>query len=85
MPAIWRGLALVRDQSTELDVNIWAIPMLPPFIIEQIRQREEEERARREAERPRLQLPIESVLPLPESPDADQEPTPQRGVVVLDL
>ena len=63
--------------------------MLPPFIIEQIRQREEEERVRREAERPRLQLPIESVLPIPESHDVeyqdDVDPTPQRGVVVLDL
>ena len=53
--------------------------MLPPFIIEQIRQREEEERRRREAERPRLQLPIEWVLPTPDAHDSeyqdDGEPT----------
>lgn len=31
--------------------------MLPPFIIEQIRQREEQERAR--YEQPRLELPVD--------------------------
>lgn len=33
--------------------------MLPPFIIEQIRQREERERRKREDSQPRLELPIE--------------------------
>jgi len=35
--------------------------MLPPFIIEQIRQREEKERERRESDRnrPRLELPVD--------------------------
>src|SRR5262249_20204864 len=35
------------------------LPMLPPFIIEQIRQREEKERERREQHQPRLELPLE--------------------------
>ncbi|MEM1032304.1 MAG: hypothetical protein AAGN82_18300 [Myxococcota bacterium] len=37
--------------------------MLPPFIIDQIRQREERERQRRRDEdRPRLQLPLQQPL-----------------------
>ena len=52
--------------------------MLPPFIIEQIRKREEEEASR---ERPVLELP------LPEPPAAEQRPEEEaeRGVVVIDL
>ena len=52
--------------------------MLPPFIIEQIRKRETEERAHRE--QPRLEIPVERT----------RTPTPRedevtRGVVILDL
>jgi hypothetical protein len=54
--------------------------MLPPFIIEQIRKREEEERAR--YEQPQLELPIER--PRPRLPDAPEEDA-NRGVVILDL
>jgi hypothetical protein len=60
--------------------------MLPPFIIEQIRQRERErERARREDNhRPRLELPIEQRPAQPrDDPEADDEA--DRGVVIVDL
>ncbi|MEN9577412.1 MAG: hypothetical protein RJA70_421 [Pseudomonadota bacterium] len=60
--------------------------MLPPFIIEQIRQREAEERLRKEANRPRLELPLDAYYRRPareERPeDASEVP---RGVIVLDL
>jgi len=55
--------------------------MLPPFIIEQIRKREELERKQRH----------ESVvqLPLPDAPlrprKPSQERTEDRGVVIIDL
>ncbi len=55
--------------------------MLPPFIIEQIRRREEQERARHE--QPRLELPVDR----PASPRAPQAPEDkgERGVVIIDL
>ena len=54
--------------------------MLPPFIIEQIRKREEEER--QIEERPVLELPLPPRAPSAErSPDDDGD----RGVVVIDL
>ncbi len=54
--------------------------MLPPFIIEQIRKREKEQREH-QAEQPRLELPVERRR-APETP-ADEEV--DRGVVVVDL
>jgi len=54
--------------------------MLPGFIIDQIRQREEEERAKPAIAQ--LELP----LPLPEGskpPERDEES--ERGVVIIDL
>lgn len=54
--------------------------MLPPFIIEQIRKREEEERAR--YEQPQLEIPVER--PRPRNPEAPED-EPNRGVVILDL
>lgn len=57
--------------------------MLPPFIIDQIRRREEEERSRREHDRPRLELPLDVYQPAPEPiPD---EPGSDRGIIILDL
>jgi hypothetical protein len=58
--------------------------MLPPFIIEQIRQREKREREHRENSRPRLELPVEQ---LPARPRGEQveEDDPDRGVIILDL
>ncbi len=54
--------------------------MLPPFIIEQIKKREEEERAR--YEQPQLELPIPQPRPRkPETPEDDSH----RGVIILDL
>jgi hypothetical protein len=53
--------------------------MLPPFIIEQIRKREQEEQARHE--QPQLELP----LPPRREPKRDVEDEPNRGVIILDL
>ena len=54
--------------------------MLPPFIIEQIRRREEEERAR--YEQPQLELPKPQPRRKPEAPAEDDG---NRGVIILDL
>lgn len=57
--------------------------MLPPYIIEQIRQREERERQRQDISQPRLELPL---APLPARPmGSNEDDDPDRGVVVLDL
>ena len=56
--------------------------MLPPFIIEQIRKREEEEKAR--YDQPTLDLPI----PVPPKPRLDRSPSEddaRRGVFILEL
>ncbi len=61
--------------------------MLPPFIIEQIRQREEKEREqRRESERnqPRLELPLDRFPSRPPRPDGEED-DPNRGVIILEL
>lgn len=54
--------------------------MLPPFIIEQIRRRED--KSAHEAEQPRLELPIVYGPPRQASVEDDD---PNRGVVTLDL
>jgi hypothetical protein len=51
--------------------------MLPPFIIEQIRKREEEEKAR--YEQPRLEIPV-PPRPRKEAPEEEN-----RGVIIVDL
>jgi hypothetical protein len=56
--------------------------MLPPFIIDQIRRREEEERRRHELERPRVELPEDFHQPARER--REEEPS-ERGVIILDL
>lgn len=59
--------------------------MLPPFIIEQIRKREERERLRQEQSRPRLELPID-VVPPPDGTESDgTDDDHERGVVIVDL
>ncbi|MDH3201981.1 MAG: hypothetical protein OEM15_13910 [Myxococcales bacterium] len=54
--------------------------MLPGFIIDQIRQREEEEQAKQWI--PQLELPVPAREGAP-APDADDES--ERGVVIIDL
>ena len=58
--------------------------MLPPFIIEQIRRREDEERRR---DQPQLELPVDAYPPRSQQPSDDDavEERPERGVVILDL
>ncbi|MSP25447.1 MAG: hypothetical protein EXR75_09840 [Myxococcales bacterium] len=58
--------------------------MLPPFIIEQIRQREERERQRRDISQPRVEIPVEQRPARPPS-EIDAEDDPDRGVVIVDL
>jgi hypothetical protein len=55
--------------------------MLPPFIIEQIRQREERER--RNAPQPFLELPLPPGRPHRGDPRDPEES--DRGVVIIDL
>jgi hypothetical protein len=54
--------------------------MLPPFIIEQIRKREKEERAH--YEQPQLDIPLER--PRPRVPQVQKDDV-ERGVLILDL
>jgi hypothetical protein len=56
--------------------------MLPPFIIEQIRKREEDEKARHEQVQPRVDIPLPRPR-LPMRPAEDDEPG--RGVLILDI
>lgn len=57
--------------------------MLHPFIIEQIRHREELVRRRREPAQPRAELPVGTYDPVPERPEEDEDDN--RGVIILDL
>ena len=54
--------------------------MLPPFIIEQIRKREQEEQR---YEQPQLELPVPPPRPKKDGPLEDEQP--KRGVIILDL
>lgn len=56
--------------------------MLPPFIIEQIRKREEELR-QHEQQRPHLELPLPPSVPAPRRTTVDDEP--DRGVIIVEL
>jgi hypothetical protein len=58
--------------------------MLPPFIIDQIRRREEEERLQHE--QPRLELPVDAYRsPRHQDRKDREEEEPERGVIILDL
>ncbi len=57
--------------------------MLPPFIIDQIRQREEEERRR--DDRAVLELPVPMVDAPRRTSDDDEAPNGDRGVTIIDL
>ena len=54
--------------------------MLPGFIIDQIRQREDEEQAKRPNPRIELHLPVPEDL---KAPECDEES--DRGIVIIDL
>jgi hypothetical protein len=54
--------------------------MLPPFIIEQIRKREQEEQR---YEQPQLELPVPPPRPKKDVPPEEEQPN--RGVIILDL
>ena len=56
--------------------------MLPPFIIEQIRRREEQER--KQYEQPQLELPISPSGP-PQPKRREESDEGQRGVIILEL
>ncbi|MBK6694555.1 MAG: hypothetical protein IPG50_20445 [Myxococcales bacterium] len=55
--------------------------MLPPFIIEQIRKREEEAKRGRE-EQPQLEMPLERPRPPQVEPERDDI---ERGIVIVQL
>jgi hypothetical protein len=56
--------------------------MLPPFIIEQIRKREEQER--KQYEQPQLELPVVNPNQKPGRHREDPEEA-QRGVIIVEL
>ena len=56
--------------------------MLPPFIIEQIRQREEQKKW---DERPRLDLPLDDMRPSAPDRAPPAEPEVERGVLIIDI
>jgi hypothetical protein len=60
--------------------------MLEPWIIEQIRRREEERR--RNEERPRLELPVPEAWPARNDAEDEEEEDrdePKRGVVIIGI
>jgi hypothetical protein len=57
--------------------------MLPPFIIEQIRKREEEERKR--YEQPQLDLPLAPPGQGPSKRRDEKDEGAQRGVIIVEL
>ena len=56
--------------------------MLPPFIIEQIRKREEEAR---QNQQPHLELPLPMIPPPKGRPRTVEQDERDRGVVLIDL
>jgi hypothetical protein len=57
--------------------------MLPPFIIEQIRKREEQERKR--YEQPHLDLPLAPPGPPRRREETERDDGGQRGVIIVEL
>ena len=56
--------------------------MLPPFIIEQIRRREEEERQR--YEQPQLEIPVVTPNQMPPK-RREEDGESKRGVTIIEL
>lgn len=77
------------ESSSSASADRWRVnvlseqpaPMLPPFIIEQIRKREIEERVQQE--QPRLELPLDP-RPMPSKPLPGIEEE-KRGVIIVEL
>ena len=60
--------------------------MLDPWIIEEIRRREQEERRKREEqERPVLEIPIHQPEHRRDHDDRDDDDEEPRGVVIVDF
>lgn len=60
--------------------------MLPPFIIEQIRKREEDERRRRHEGVKELHLPVPEPFGPPRGrPAAEEDRGRDRGIVIIEL
>ncbi len=57
--------------------------MLPPFIIEQIRKREEQER--RQYDQPHLELPLAPPGPQRRREEVGEDGAAQRGVTIIEL
>jgi hypothetical protein len=57
--------------------------MLPPFIIEQIRKREEEEQ--RQYEQPQLELPVTPPAAPKRREERGEDEPGKRGVIILDI
>jgi hypothetical protein len=74
------SLVVLRNPTSDPEALV-----LPPFIIEQIRQREEQERLRREADRPRIQLPVDALWPRKPVEKEDDDDAGERGVAILEL
>ena len=73
----------VAKRSLELRRKTETLPLLPPFIIDQIRRREEE-KDRREEQRPALELP-QGPLPRRSDDAEEDEEERDRGVLIIDL
>ena len=58
--------------------------MLDPFIIEEIRRREQAERDAQERQRPALEIPAEMPY-WPPTGTQPEQPGEERGVVVIDF
>jgi hypothetical protein len=62
--------------------HLEVLSMLPPYIIEEIRRRESEQRRRHE--QPRIELPLPTLVPNRPPREAPREES-ERGVVIIDL
>ena len=58
--------------------------MLDPWIIEEIRRREEEERRQREG-RPVLEIHIETPIQQERTSEAPPPPKEERGIAIIDF
>jgi len=86
-PELDRGYTLARLVRASGNKDEKAEAMLPPFIIDQIRRREEEESRKHELEQPRLELPEDVYPPARDRRPGDErrDEETERGVVILEL